>query len=64
MPKYVVDTVDEIAPGSKKIVEVGGRSIGVFNVNGQYFAILNRCPEPLRNSWTPWGALNSVESRS
>jgi 3-phenylpropionate/trans-cinnamate dioxygenase ferredoxin subunit len=44
MAKYVVGTVDEIAPGSKKIVEVGGRSIGVFNVNGEYFAILNRCP--------------------
>ena len=44
MPKYVVGTVDEIAPGSKKIVEVGGRSIGVYNVNGEYFALLNRCP--------------------
>ena len=44
MPKYVVGTVDEIAPGAKKIVEVGGRSIGVFNVNGEYFALLNRFP--------------------
>src|SRR5688572_19791459 len=44
MPKYVVGTVDEIAPGSRKIVEVGGRSIGVFNVNGEFFALLNRCP--------------------
>ena len=44
MPKYVVGTVDEIAPGARKIVEVGGRSIGIFNVNGEYFALLNRCP--------------------
>jgi nitrite reductase/ring-hydroxylating ferredoxin subunit len=44
MAKYVVGTVDEIALGSRKIVEVGGRSIGVFNVNGEYFALLNRCP--------------------
>lgn len=44
MPKYVVGTVEEIAPGTHKIVEVGGRSIGVYNVNGEYFAILNRCP--------------------
>ena len=43
MPKYVVGTVGEIAPGSKKIVEVGGRSIGIYNVNGEYFALLNRC---------------------
>jgi nitrite reductase/ring-hydroxylating ferredoxin subunit len=44
LPKYVVGTVDEIPPGSRKIVEVGGRSVGVFNVRGEYFALLNRCP--------------------
>ncbi|MFN8633814.1 MAG: Rieske (2Fe-2S) protein [Chloroflexota bacterium] len=44
MPKYVVGTVDEIEPGTAKIVEVGGRSIGIYNVNGEYFALLNRCP--------------------
>jgi nitrite reductase/ring-hydroxylating ferredoxin subunit len=44
MPKYVVATVDEIPPGARKIVTVHGRSIGVFNVGGEYFALLNRCP--------------------
>ena len=42
--KFVVATVDEIPPGQRKIVDVGGRSIGVFNVQGEYFAVLNRCP--------------------
>ncbi|HET6320124.1 MAG TPA: Rieske (2Fe-2S) protein [Chloroflexota bacterium] len=42
--KVVVGTVDEIPPGSRKIVDVGGRSVGVFNVRGEYFALLNRCP--------------------
>lgn len=42
--KYVVGTVDEIPPGQRKIVEVGGREIGVFNIGGEYFAVLNRCP--------------------
>ena len=42
--KYVVATVDEISPGERKIVDVGGRSIGVSNVQGEYFAVLNRCP--------------------
>ena len=28
----------------RKIVDVGGRSIGVFNVGGEFFAVLNRCP--------------------
>jgi 3-phenylpropionate/trans-cinnamate dioxygenase ferredoxin subunit len=44
VPKYVVGTVDEIPPGERKIVEIGGRTIGVFNVKGEYFALLNRCP--------------------
>lgn len=44
MATYVVATVDEIPPGERKIVTVGGRSIGVFNVKGEYMALLNRCP--------------------
>lgn len=44
MARYVVGQVNEIAPGSRKIVSVGGRSIGVFNVNGEFYAIQNRCP--------------------
>lgn len=44
MPKYVVATVDEIPPGERKIVEVGGRSLGVFNVAGEYYALRNSCP--------------------
>ena len=42
--KFVVATVDEIKPGERKIVEVGGQSIGVFNLHGEYFALRNRCP--------------------
>ncbi len=37
-------TVDEIPPGGRKVVEVAGRSIGVFNVGGEFFALRNRCP--------------------
>lgn len=42
--RYVVAEADEIAPGGRKIVTVAGRSIGVFNVGGEYFALRNRCP--------------------
>jgi 3-phenylpropionate/trans-cinnamate dioxygenase ferredoxin subunit len=42
--KYVVASADEIPPGERKIVDVAGRSIGVFNVDGEYFALRNRCP--------------------
>jgi len=44
LTKWVVGTVDEIPPGGRKIVEVAGRSVGVFNVGGEFFALLNRCP--------------------
>lgn len=42
-----VAAVGELPPGTRKIVEVEGRSIGVFNVNGQYRAVLNLCPHEL-----------------
>jgi 3-phenylpropionate/trans-cinnamate dioxygenase ferredoxin subunit len=44
MAKYDVATVDEIPPGGRKIVEVGGRSVGVFNLDGEFFALRNNCP--------------------
>ena len=42
--RHVVATADEIAPGERKIVTVAGRSIGIFNVGGEFFALRNRCP--------------------
>ena len=44
MSKHIVATVDEIPVGTHKIVEINGRSIGVFNINGEFFALRNRCP--------------------
>jgi 3-phenylpropionate/trans-cinnamate dioxygenase ferredoxin subunit len=42
--KYAVAKVSEIPPGSRKLVEAGGRSIGVFNIDGQFYALRNVCP--------------------
>lgn len=36
--------MDELASGTRKIVEIRGRSIGVFNVQGNYYALRNQCP--------------------
>ena len=44
MPKYVIGPVKETPPGSKKDVRVGGLSIAVFNVDGAFYALNNRCP--------------------
>jgi 3-phenylpropionate/trans-cinnamate dioxygenase ferredoxin subunit len=44
MGTYVVAKASELPPGERKLVEVGGRSIGVFNVDGAYHALRNVCP--------------------
>ena len=41
---YVVARADDVPPGTRVCVSVRGRSVVIFNVEGEYFAILNRCP--------------------
>lgn len=33
----------ELSPGDRTLVEANGISIGVFNIDGEYFALLNTC---------------------
>jgi len=42
--RFVVARVADIPPGERLIATVGGREIGVFNVDGEFTAMLNRCP--------------------
>jgi nitrite reductase/ring-hydroxylating ferredoxin subunit len=42
--RYVVAEVGEIPAGGHKLVTVAGREIGVFFVDGEYFALRHRCP--------------------
>ncbi len=44
MGRHVVGRVSELPPGGRKIVEADGRSIGVFNVGGSFYALRNSCP--------------------
>ena len=44
MSRHLVASVEEIAPGTCKVVTIKGREIGVFNVNNEFFALINRCP--------------------
>lgn len=44
MTTHVVGRASELPPGRRKIVDVNGRSIGVFNVRGRYYALRNTCP--------------------
>ena len=42
--RHVVAAVGEIAPGGRKLVTLEGREIGVYFVDGEYFALRHRCP--------------------
>ena len=42
--RYEICTVAELPPGSRRIVEIGIRSIGVFNVDNRFYAVRNLCP--------------------
>ena len=42
--KHEVCFADEIPAGGRRIVEVAGRSVGIFNLGNEYFAVRNACP--------------------
>ena len=44
MGRHVVAAVGEIAEGERKLVTLEGREIGLFNVKGEFYALLNKCP--------------------
>ena len=43
MAELDVGPVEELPPGSVKIVIAGSISIGVYNLDGQFYAIEDRC---------------------
>ncbi len=44
MAKYVVALASEVEPGRCKIVSAAGREIGIYNINGAFYALVSRCP--------------------
>lgn len=42
--EYEVCRVEDFPEGTKRIVPVGRYGIGVYNVNGTFYAIANHCP--------------------
>lgn len=45
--RHEVCPVEDLAPGERRIVEVSGLSIGVFNVDSEFYALNNVCPHQL-----------------
>jgi 3-phenylpropionate/trans-cinnamate dioxygenase ferredoxin subunit len=39
-----VASVDELPPGSRRVVDADGVAVAVFNLDGAYFAIRDECP--------------------
>ena len=44
MARHVVARASDIPPGGRKLVQVDGRGIVVFNLKGEFFALSNTCP--------------------
>ena len=44
MAKHVIAPLRDFPAGTRRLVDVRGRAIAVFNVNGEFFALANRCP--------------------
>ena len=44
MPSHVVAATADFPPGTRRLIDVDGRAIVVYNVGGDYFALLNKCP--------------------
>ncbi|TVY10951.1 Rieske (2Fe-2S) protein [Paenibacillus cremeus] len=42
--RHEICKVKDLPVGSNKIVALEGRSVGVFNVNGEFYALKNSCP--------------------
>lgn len=44
MARHVVARTAEIPPGGRKLVDIEGRGVVVFNLKGEFFALSNTCP--------------------
>lgn len=45
--RHVVCPASNLPPGERRVVEVDGLSVGVFNLEGEYYALNNACPHQL-----------------
>ena len=44
MTVHYVTEPEQIPEGHHHVFEIAGRSIGIYNVKGEFYAILNYCP--------------------
>lgn len=44
MGRHIVGRVGDIKAGEIKVIELQGKSIGVYHVDGRFYSMLNYCP--------------------
>jgi 3-phenylpropionate/trans-cinnamate dioxygenase ferredoxin subunit len=44
MARHVVARASDIPPGARKLVQLNGRGVVVFNIKGEFFALSDHCP--------------------
>lgn len=44
MTRYVLCETSEIPMGGSKLVHVRGRPVAIFNIEGEFFGLFNKCP--------------------
>ncbi|WP_089174011.1 Rieske (2Fe-2S) protein [Bosea sp. AS-1] len=44
MAKYVIAPACDLSPGERLVAEVAGRKVVIFNLDGEFFGLFNRCP--------------------
>jgi 3-phenylpropionate/trans-cinnamate dioxygenase ferredoxin subunit len=44
MARYVVSTTADFPPGTRKTLTVNERAVVVFNIEGEYFGLYDKCP--------------------
>jgi nitrite reductase/ring-hydroxylating ferredoxin subunit len=62
--EHVVGTLSDFPEGSHRVVKVGRREIGIFNIGGKLYGLPNLCPHqtgPLCEGKTATGTLVSRE---
>ncbi|MFM9849341.1 MAG: Rieske (2Fe-2S) protein [Hyphomicrobiaceae bacterium] len=44
MARHVVARASEIPAGARKLVQLNGRGVVIFNIKGEFFALSDQCP--------------------
>lgn len=44
MSKHIVCPLKALPPGNRRVATIAGRPIVIFNIKGELFALLDRCP--------------------